>query len=394
MSPAPWSLGDAVAAMERRYDPAWARSWDAVGLVCGDPEAPVRRVLFAVDPVEAVVDEAAERGVDLLVTHHPLYLRGTTTVAADSPKGRVVHRLVRAGIGLYVAHTNADVAHPGVSDALADTVGVADVVPLDPMAADPRDKLVTFVPAADVEALLDRLAQAGAGQIGAYRRCAYLSTGTGTFRPEPGAHPTIGEVGRVEEVDEVRLEMVLPRSARRAVVRALLDTHPYEEPAYDVYELAGEAGPRGLGRVGVLPARTPMREFVRQAAAALPTTAWGVRATGEPDRPVTTVAVCGGSGGELAAAAAAAGADVLLTSDLRHHPASELSAETGVALVDAAHWATEWPWLAEAARGLRGAAAEAGTTVETAVSTRVTDPWSMHDPGYAAPPEAPAPGAL
>jgi dinuclear metal center YbgI/SA1388 family protein len=374
------TVADVVGVLESLYDPAWAESWDAVGLVCGDPEAAVRRILFAVDPVESVVDEAVDAGVDLLVTHHPLYLRGTSSVAATTPKGRVVHRLVSAGMALHVAHTNADVAAPGVSDALARALGLGDLQPLQPLAGDPIDKLVVFVPHLDADRLIDALAAAGAGRLGDYSRCAYLLDGTGTFRPEPGARPAIGSVGRVETVDEVRLEMVLPRRLRPAVVRALLDVHPYEEPAYDLYELAVPPGRRGLGRVGRLPHRLSLREFVHVAAEALPATVWGLRAAGEPDRPVTTVAVCGGAGGELAGAAAAAGADVLLTADLRHHPASELYDDTGVALVDAAHWATEWPWLADAAARLREGLGAAGITVETSVSSRVTDPWTLHAP--------------
>ncbi len=178
--------------------------------------------------------------------------------------------------------------------------------------------------------------------------------------------------------------MVLPRSRRAAVVRALVAAHPYEEPAFDLYELAVPPGSRGLGRVGTLAEPVSLGEFVHAAAAALPATTWGLRAAGDAGRPVRTVAVCGGAGGELAADAARAGADVLLTADLRHHPASELAEETGVALVDAAHWATEWPWLAAAARRLAERLAADGTTVETSVSALVTDPWTLH---------APSPGA-
>ena len=362
-------LADVVGALEEIYPPAWAESWDAVGTVCGDPDAVVRRVLFAVDPVAPVAREAVEGGFDLLVTHHPLWLRGTTSVAATTPKGRLVHDLVRAGVGLHVAHTNADVADPGVSDALAGVLGLQDLRPLQPQPEDPLDKLVVFVPVADADRLLDALAEAGAGRIGDYERCAWTATGTGTFRPLPGASPTVGAVGEVERVEEARLEVVLPRGRRSRVLRALLGAHPYEEPAYDVFELATVLGRRGLGRVGELPAAMTLRELTALAAAGLPATAWGVRAAGDPDRVVRTVAVCGGSGDSLLREAARSGADAYLTADLRHHPASE--APEGLALLDAAHWATEWPWLADAAARL-----SAATTVGTAVSEIVTDPWS------------------
>lgn len=359
-------LADVIEVLDGLYPPAWAQSWDAVGLVCGDPHAEVRRVLLAVDPVEAVVDEALAGGFDLLLTHHPLWLKGTTSIAATTPKGRVAHRLVSAGAGLFVAHTNADVADPGVSDALADLFDLRDLRPLQP-APDELDKLVVFVPAEAADSLLDALAGAGAGAVGDYERCAWTTPGTGTFRPLPGATPAIGEVGRVEQVPEARLEIVLPRARRRAVLAALRAFHPYEEPAFDLLELVATEGRRGLGRVGELPEPMPLRALTARAAAVLPATAWGVRAAGDPDRVVSTLAVCGGSGDSLLQAASVA--DAYLTADLRHHPAGE--APAGLALIDAAHWATEWPWLRQAARRL-----SAATTLETVVSAQVTDPWT------------------
>lgn len=368
-------LADLVAEAHRAYDPRWAEPWDAVGLVCGDPSAEVRRVLLAVDPVEAVVAEALDWGAQLLVTHHPLYLGGTSSVAADTAKGRVVHRLISGGCGLLVSHTNADVAPDGVNDALADVLGLRETQPLRPTTADPLDKLVVFVPLDAAERLVDALAAAGAGQLGDYERCAWTGEGTGTFVAKPGADPAIGAVGERTEVREQRVEMVLPRGKRAAVVRALVAAHPYEEPAFDLVELAALPGRHGLGRVGVLAEPMALRAFADLVAAALPATATGLRVAGDLDRVVRTVAVCGGSGGDLAASAAAAGADVLLTSDLRHHSASEAAADYGIALIDAPHWATEHPWLERAASLLR---AVDPTTVETRVSTIVTEPWILH----------------
>ncbi len=375
--PAP-PLAEVIDALERRYDPAWAMPWDAVGLVAGDPAAPVRRVLFAVDPVAAVAREAIAAGFDLLVTHHPLFLTPVHEVSATTAKGRLVHRLIRSGVALYVAHTNADVAKPGVSDALAAVLGLGDVEPLRGE-GETLDKLVTFVPHTDADRVIDALAAAGAGTIGNYARCAWTTTGTGTFRPGVGASPAIGRPGEIEVVGETRVEMVAPRTARRAVLGALLAAHPYEEPAYDVFEMAALPGPRGLGRVGELPEARTLADFTRTAARALPATVWGVRAAGDPQRTVRRVAVCGGSGGELAEAAARAGADVLLTADLRHHPTSEAVEEAGaggIGLLDAAHWATEAPWLATAARGLQ---VDLADTVTATVSTVVTDPWTVSE---------------
>ncbi|MEZ0091755.1 Nif3-like dinuclear metal center hexameric protein [Streptacidiphilus sp. EB129] len=294
------NLSDVLSLFDELYPPTRAESWDAVGLVCGDPDAEVRRVLFAVDPVQQVADEAVAWGADLLVTHHPLYLRGTTTVAATGFKGRVVHTLIKNDVGLLVAHTNADSADPGVSDALAEAVGLRVTGPL---IADPTDP----------------------------------------------------------------------------------------------------AGRRGTGRIGELPEPEPLSAFAARVAAGLPATAQGVRVAGDPDQPVRRVAVCGGSGDSFFAEVRASGVDAYVTADLRHHPASEARETSGLALVDAAHWATEWPWLRGAERELLAAAEKRGWSLETRVSHQVTDPWTLHAPmptlegeaaaGVATAPGGTAPGA-
>ncbi|SCF46117.1 dinuclear metal center protein, YbgI/SA1388 family [Micromonospora mirobrigensis] len=262
-----------VAELERRYPPAWAEEWDRVGLVVGDPSTPVRRVACVVDVVPETVDEALAAGADMIVAHHPLLLRGVSSVAATSFKGRIVHRLIKADVALHVAHTNADTANPGVSDALAARFGLTGLRPLHPAA--------------------------------------------------PGS------------------------------------------PA------AGDG--RGIGRIGELPTPMTLAELTRHAAAVLPVTAWGVRAAGDPDRTVRTLAVSGGSGDAFLAEATAAGVDAFLTADLRHHPAGEHLAAGGPALLDAAHWATERPWLDDLAAHLRAALG-----VETIVSDLDTDPWTVH----------------
>ena len=371
-------LSEVIAALEARYDPALAEDWDAVGLVCGDPAEPVHAVLFAVDPTDAVVDEAIERGVDLVVTHHPLLLTPVHGVPANDPKGRVVHRLIRAGIGLFVAHTNADrAADHGVNDALAAALGVGNTVPLESVGAPHTNTLVVFSPVEDSDRLVDALSAAGAGVIGDYTRCAWQTVGTGTFIPGADANPSIGSNGRLERVPETRLEMVVPRAAQAEVLRALHEFHPYEDPGYAVFENSQTPSRAGLGRLGELAQPITLREFAERAAAVLPSTAAGVRVAGDPARLVRTVAVCGGSGSSLYDRAAAAGADVLLTSDVKHHPAVEAGEVPGPAICDVAHFASEWPWLSVAADVLHR---DLRSRVGVAVSRLSTDPWTMHVP--------------
>ncbi|HZG91384.1 MAG TPA: Nif3-like dinuclear metal center hexameric protein [Pseudonocardia sp.] len=264
---------------------------------------------------------------------------------------------------------------------MADALGLTVSGPLVGAPSEPLDKIIAFVPVGPaITTVHDALADAGAGRIGDYSHCSFATAGTGQFKPLAGAHPTIGEVGRLERVAETRLEMVLPRRLRGAVVAALRAAHPYEEPAFDLLELADIPSSRGLGRIGELPAAEPLSAFTERVAAALPATAWGVRAAGDPDRPVRRVAVCGGAGDSALDAATGAGVDAYVTADLRHHPAAEhllagsLPARPTPALVDVAHWASEWPWCAQAADVVRRAL---GGSVGVRVSQRRTDPWSL-----------------
>jgi hypothetical protein len=240
------------------------------------------------------------------------------------------------------------------------------------------DKIVVYVPVDETQAMIDALAAAGAGRIGDYDRAAWSATGEGTFRPLAGANPTIGQVGAIEVVTESRVEMILPRHRRRAVVEAMRAAHSYEEPAFDVLELASLPGRLGGGRIGTLPEPLSLRDFAAVVDRGLPRTEHGVRVSGDPERTIETVAVCGGAGDSELDRVRAAGVDAYVTADLRHHPATEARAYAdGPALVDVAHWASEWPWLADAERLLTAGLAERGSTVDTHISTLRTDAWDL-----------------
>lgn len=368
------ALEEVLSRFHQWYPPSTSLDWDAVGLVWGDPAQPVRRIMLAVDPVLPVAHEAASWGADLLLVHHPLFLRPVHGFPATTPKGRTLAALVSAGCALLTAHTNADQAGDGVSEALAHRLGLSDLSPLVPAGAAPMDVLVVYVPASDAERLREVLAAAGAGAIGAYDRCSFTSAGDGRFRPLEGSDPAIGRHGETEVVAEERIEVVLAPGSRARVVRAMREAHPYEEPAYHVLQ-AQDPGlsSTGLGRVGTVEEMS-LGSFARLVAERLPVTASGVRVAGDPDRPVRRVAVLGGAGDSLLDRVAGEDVDVYLTSDLRHHPASEFVEREGPALVDVPHWAAEWTWLPVLERKLQG---QWGDTVETRVSTLCTDPWTL-----------------
>ena len=366
-------LADVIAVLDDAYPPQLAHDWDSVGLVCGDPDEQVDSVTLAVDATHAVVDTVGPRG--LLVAHHPLLLRGVDTVAASTPKGALIHRLIRDRAALFTAHTNADAANPGVSDALAQALGLTVDGVLDPAGSGPAlEKWVIFVPVTDADALRAALFAAGAGQIGDYSHCSWSVTGTGHFLPGSGASPAVGTVGAVEHVVEDRVEVIAPVSLRGRVLAAMRAAHPYEEPAFDVLRLAALPAGTGIGRVGSLPEPLRLADFVDAVNSALPQTAWGVRAAGDPDAPITRVAVCGGAGDSLLSAAKAADVQAYLTADLRHHPADEHRRGSDVALIDVAHWASEYPWCSQAAELLRS---HFGQRLPVTVCPIRTDPWTL-----------------
>ncbi|WP_165243408.1 Nif3-like dinuclear metal center hexameric protein [Corynebacterium lizhenjunii] len=285
------TVNDVREVIERAYPPHLAEDWDAVGLICGDPAASVSKVAFALDCTHAVAQRAVDIGAQMLVVHHPLLMRGVTSVAADTPKGKVIHTLIRGGVALMAAHTNADKARPGVNDVLAELVGITPGRPLVP------------------------------------------------------ADPALTEEA----------------SAKDAAGDACAQDAPALEKA------------PGLGRLGQLPEAITLREFTQRVANALPETEWGVRAAGDPDQLVRTVAVSSGSGDSFLETAAALGADVYLTSDLRHHPVDEHLRAGGPAVIDTAHWASEFPWTSQV-RDI----VSAQTGLETEIIELRTDPWTVH----------------
>lgn len=368
-------LREVIDVLDALYNPGWADGWDAVGTVLGDPDAEVRSVLFAVDPVQAVADEASDLGVDLVVTHHPLFLKPVTSVAATTPKGRVIHTLASRGIALHTCHTNADSPQLGVSESMALQLGLTGLEPLSRDTEAGMDSWTVYVPHEAADRVAAAMHEAGAGKLGNYDLAQFRTRGDGSFRPLDGANPSIGGVGEVEWVPETKLELIAPAGLRERIRAAMVAAHPYEEVAHTVTEHAPAAANRGSGRIGTLPEPMTLADFARHVQNRLPAHAGATRVAGDLDRVIETVAVCGGSGDFLLDTATAAGADVYVTSDLRHHPVSEhQEAAEACAVIDVPHWAAESTWLPVVAREL---ADRMGGTVNTHVSEIATDPWSL-----------------
>ncbi|WP_080793956.1 Nif3-like dinuclear metal center hexameric protein [Corynebacterium pacaense] len=370
------TVGGIREIMDAAYPPALAESWDRVGLICGDPENPVRRVALALDCTQEVAQRAVDIGADMLIIHHPLLLRGVTSVAADEPKGRVLHTLIRGGVALFSAHTNADSARPGVNDKLAELVGITPGRPISPRYLGGLDKWGVHVPGKDAAQVKRRLFDAGAGTIGDYSECTFEVEGTGQFRPLEGANLTEGEPDELFRAPELRIEFVAPRHLRDTLIDVLREQHPYEEPAFDIVGMESTIpldSAFGLGRVGELPEAMRLADFVQQVADNLPETVWGVRASGDPDALVRRVAVSSGSGDGFLNDVIKLGVDVYVTSDLRHHPVDEYLRAGGPAVIDTAHWASEFPWTFQVREILQVQAPH----IEVDVLNIRTDPWTL-----------------
>ncbi|MDH3518686.1 MAG: Nif3-like dinuclear metal center hexameric protein [Acidimicrobiia bacterium] len=340
-----------------------AAGWDPSVLQLGDPSARVDRVGVCHEVTEDVVAAVEADPVDLLVTYHPLLFRPVNQVIAGrSPAGRA-HRLIRAAVALATVHTAFDAAPGGTADALAAALGVLETTGFGPLVPAGRCKVVAFVPPEAVDAVASSMSDAGAGVIGNYSACSYRSEGLGTFVPGRGARPTAGAVGEANAEAEIRLEMVCAATAVDSVVAALVATHPYEEPAFDVYDVRSNLG--FVGRVGALTKPVLLADFASVCARELGS--GGMRVSGEGE--VRRVAVVAGSGGQFIAPAVAAGADVLVTGDVGHHSVVE-ALDRGLAVIDPGHAPTERPGMASLV------AAIAATGVETLDHTGIDPtPW-------------------
>jgi dinuclear metal center YbgI/SA1388 family protein len=315
-----------------------AAEWDNVGLLLGDAAAEVRRVLTCLTVTPEVADEAVASGAQLIVTHHPILLRGAKRLTTATAEGRAMLSLAKAGVSVYSPHTAFDNTRGGINDRLAAKLGLADVRPLRHRDGPRACKVVVFVPDSDLTKVSDAMFVAGAGVIGEYRECSFRLAGTGTFHGSDASNPTVGTKGRREEVNEWRLEVVCPEAAVDAVVTAMRRAHSYEEPAYDVYPLRPGRSPLGEGRIGRLATPMPLGEQAEAAKAQL--RCGPVQVVGDLDRPVERVAIACGAAGEFLADAARARADVFLTGEMRFH--DYLAAKAlGIALLLPGHYATE-----------------------------------------------------
>lgn len=315
---------------------AWQEDYDNCGLLTGNPADEITGVLITLDCLEAVVDEAIQKRCNVIVAHHPIIFKGLKKITPSSYVERTVIKAIQHQIAIYAIHTNLDNVRHGVNAKIAERLGLQNTRILAPKLGLLK-KLVVFVPPAQSQALLDGLYQAGAGQIGDYTHCSYQLDGQGTFLPGAEAKPTIGEKGKVEYVQEKRLEVIYPAYLERRIIATLYKNHPYEEPAFDLIPLSNSLNDVGAGMIGSLATPMQFSDFLIFIKEKMELRA--LRHSPAIKEKVQKIALCGGAGSFLIRPAIAQGADVLVTSDLKYH--EFFDADNKLILTDIGHYESE-----------------------------------------------------
>lgn len=315
-----------------------AEDWDNVGLLLGSNKNEVRRVMVCLDATSETIDDAISKKADMIITHHPIIFKGLKRIDTDDFIGKNICKLIKNDIGVYSAHTNLDMAFGGVNECLARVLGIDDLKDIKKYKTEKLFKVVVYVPEENVDVIRDSMCNEGAGWIGNYSDCSFITKGTGTFKPLEGTNPYIGSQGKLEKVNEYKLETVVAEKNLKDVIQSMIKVHPYEEVAYDIYPLQLNGKEYGLGKIGVLKDPVSMNEFIRTVKNKLNTPA--VRLIGSTNTEIQKVAVFCGSFDESLTGLIINEADILVTGDIKYHTALELI-ERGLCTVDAGHFNTE-----------------------------------------------------
>jgi dinuclear metal center YbgI/SA1388 family protein len=315
---------------------SYQEDYDNAGLQLGDGESETGSAILTIDVTEAILDEAVAAKCGLIISHHPLIFSPVKKIAGRNQVERIIAGAIRNNIAIYSAHTNLDNLECGVSRKMADKLSLKNVRVLSPLNKKLL-KLVTFVPESHIGKVRDAVFGAGAGVIGNYDSCSYNVNGFGTFRGNENTTPFAGERGKLHHEKEIRFETIMLSHKKAKVIRALLDSHPYEEVAYDIYQLDNQYGGAGAGCIGELPVPFSGKDFLIHLSGIFK--ADGIRYSAVTDKMITKVALCGGAGIGLLGDALSSGADAFVTGDVRYH--DFFRAEGKILLADIGHFESE-----------------------------------------------------
>ncbi|NJJ34961.1 Nif3-like dinuclear metal center hexameric protein [Clostridioides difficile] len=324
--------------IEKKYPLNLAEDWDNVGLIVGDFDMDVKKVLVSLEANENVIDEAISKNIDLIVTHHPFIFGKINKINSADLKGRLIQKLIKNDIALYSMHTNFDIAFDGLNDYFMEIMEFGNSKVLDVTESETLYKLAVYVPCNYSDELKRVLSNSGAGHIGNYSDCAFSIEGEGQFKPLEGSNPFLGSINDIEVVNEVKIETVVPQKLLGGVISSMLDAHPYEEVAYDLYKLENKGKTFGLGRVSRLDESMTLEDLSNKIKEKL--NMKHIRVVGKLNTNITKVAVVTGAGSEFVKKAKRQGAEVLITGDVKYHEAQD-ALDIGMCIVDCGHFDTE-----------------------------------------------------
>lgn len=330
------TLRDLTHFMEQWAPLAYQESYDNSGLLVGDANTELTGILVTLDATEAVIDEAIAAGCNVVVAHHPIIFKGLKRLTGKNYVERTVIKAIKNEVAIYAAHTNLDSITGGVNFRIAEKLGLQNVRVLAPK-TQVLTKLITFVPVADTQRVLNALHSAGAGQIGNYSNASFRVPGTGSYQAGEGANPVLGQIGEYHQEPEDRIEVIFASHDQPRIMAALLNAHPYEEVAYDLVPLANANQEVGAGAVGDLPDSMTETQFLTHLKNCMSVSL--IRHTPLLNHPVRRVAVCGGVGSFLLNDAIRAGADVFVTADYKYH--EFFDADSRIVIADINHYESE-----------------------------------------------------
>lgn len=331
------TTGNEIIRKFEAYCPQWlSEEGDVRGLQVGTLAKPVEKVMVTLDIRPSVVEEAIEKGANLIIAKHAPLFRPVGAITSDSVQTKMLIDLIKHDIAVYVAHTNMDIVPDGLNDWFCETLGFEADDFLRETHQVSMMKLAVFVPIDEASKMREVLGEAGAGRQGNYINTSYSVNGMGRFTPVGDANPAIGSLGKAEAVQETRLEVIFPETKKDTVLQAMLEAHSYEEPAYDVYRLENQATRYGIGRIGNLPEPVAAEDFIVQVKQAFDIQHLRVVFPSEAKEKVQRIAICGGSGEKFYRDALRKGADVYITGDVYYHTAHDMQS-AGLTVIDPGH---------------------------------------------------------
>lgn len=331
-------LNDLIRKIENRYPLNLAYDWDNVGLLVGDFDSEIKKVLVSLEANEKIIREAIDQNIDLIVTHHPFIFRKMNKINTKDLKGRLICDLIKNDIALYSMHTNFDIAFDGLNDYFMEIMGFENCKVLDITNTETLYKLAVYTPMTHEKIVREALGESGAGYIGNYSNCTFNTSGIGTFRPEESSNPFIGKIGKIEEVEEVKIETIVPSSILQKTISKMIKAHPYEEVAYDVYKLENKGKAVGLGRYSTIDNEIDLESLCEKIKLKLNMD--HIRVVGELNTKIKKVAVVTGAGSDMISLAKSKNCDVIITGDVKYHEAQD-ALDMNMCVVDCGHFHTE-----------------------------------------------------